>query len=541
MTDPIVHIENGSLRGVLKNSSEGYDYYAFLGIPYAKPPIGDLRFKDPEPPEKWSEVRDATKYGEKCVQYDARSKDIRGSEDCLFLNVYTKSLESNHKKCPVMIFIHGGGFMYGSGDDLSLGPDYLLRKDIILVTFNYRLGIFGFLNLEDDVAPGNQGLKDMIMVFKWVQKNIDKFNGDPNNVTAFGESAGSAALNYLLHSPLTTGLFHRAICQSGAGFNPWIRNKDPRKYIYSACYIMGKYTQDSKTIVEYLKNVDSQRIAQVQTQVEHSIPKLHQIFPYGPGPDPKAKEPVLPIPVEKAAEAGIDVPLIIGHNSCEGLSHLIDVGKLAGMVPKESFAEADRAFSKMVNPRNQEYFSGRYNLTLKDLRNLYYGKEKITQENALIYANMCSELSFVEGVHRAVKVQVGKNLQPTYYYQFSYDGELTLTKAMIGVPVPGACHFDEMEYLFYMRQRIEFGFGTWKKGTVPYKIMQRMTEMWTNFAIYGSPIPEISELLPVKWTQVNDGDNIPYLNIDKEIEMKIMPNIEQRFIAAKDANKSSNV
>ncbi|KAJ8673052.1 hypothetical protein QAD02_004313 [Eretmocerus hayati] len=538
MTEPIVTVNDGSLRGVLKTSCEGYDYYAFLGIPYAKPPVGDLRFKDPLPPEKWAETRDATKYGNKCPQYDMQSKIVCGNEDCLFLNVYTKFIAREGKKCPVMVFVHGGGFIFGSGDDLHLGPDYLLRKDVVLVTFNYRLGVFGFLNLEDEIAPGNQGLKDMIMVLKWVQTNIEKFNGDPNNVTLFGESAGSIAVSYLLLSPLTKGLFHKSICQSGTGFNPWAKNKDSRKYIYSVCYALNKYIQDPEKIVAFLKGVDCQRIVMAQIKVKHALPKLHHIFAFGPGPDAQATEPVLPIPIEEASEAGIDVPLIIGHNSNEGLSCLVDITKLPGMVPKEAFAEADKSFSKMINPCHQEYFLKTYNLTVKDIRNLYYGKERIDHNNSMIYVKMCSELSFVDGVHRAVKVQVEKNMPHTYYYQFSYDDELTLSKAQIGVPVSGANHFDEMEYLFYMKQRDEFGFGMWKKGTTPYKVMERLTGMWTNFATYGTPTPETSELLPVQWLPVDDGKNIKYLDIHKEIEMKTMPNIEQKFLNAKSGNKS---
>ncbi|KAJ8673051.1 hypothetical protein QAD02_004312 [Eretmocerus hayati] len=322
-----------------------------------------------------------------------------------------------------MVFIHGGGFIFGSGDDLYLRPDYLMRKNIVLVTFNYRLGIFGFLNLEDEVAPGNQGLKDMIMVPKWVQANIDRFNGYFNNVTLFGESAGAGAVCYLLQSPLTDGLVHKATCQSNSGFNPWIRNKDPKNYtIYS---------------------------------------------PFGPGPDPKAKVPVLPIPIEEASEAGIRVPLLIGHNSEEGLSGLV------GMIPKSAFIGADKTFSKMINPRQPEYFLKTYDLTLKDLRNLYYGKEKITPDNHMIYARIC------------------KN-----------------------------------------------GFGKWKKGTTPYKIMKRMRELWANFATYGLPTLGISELLPVKWEPVNDVDELKYLNLDKEIEMKVVSNIEERFRNAKTTIKN---
>jgi carboxylesterase type B len=134
---------------------------------------------------------------------------IVGTEDCLFLNVYTQQLPSstNNKLKPVMVWIHGGGFSSGSGNSDTYGPEFLLTEDIVLVTINYRLGVFCFLSFEDASleVPGNAGLKDMVMALKWVQKNISKFSGDPNNVTIFGESAGGISVHYLILSPLASG------------------------------------------------------------------------------------------------------------------------------------------------------------------------------------------------------------------------------------------------------------------------------------------------------------------------------------------------
>jgi carboxylesterase type B len=133
-----------------------------------------------------------------------------GSEDCLFLNVYTQQLplDTINTLKPVMVWIHGGGFSTGSSKSDLYGPEFLLTEDIVLVTINYRLGIFGFLSFEDASleVPGNAGLKDMVMALKWVQKNISKFSGDPNNVTVFGESAGGMSVHYLVLSPLAAGI-----------------------------------------------------------------------------------------------------------------------------------------------------------------------------------------------------------------------------------------------------------------------------------------------------------------------------------------------
>ncbi|XP_011704228.1 PREDICTED: cholinesterase-like [Wasmannia auropunctata] len=203
-----VYVREGKLIGIVDENIHGGHYVAFRGIPYAKPPIGKLRFKDPLPPEKWSGGRDASKYGNVAVQFDLLKREVIGDEDCLYLNVYTLDIV---KKRPVMVWIHGGGFSLGSGDASIYGPDYIVQKDVVLVTLNYRLGVLGFLNLYDKVATGNQGMKDVIMALQWVQKNISQFGGDPKNVTIFGESAGGAIVHFLTLSPLAKGATYNPI------------------------------------------------------------------------------------------------------------------------------------------------------------------------------------------------------------------------------------------------------------------------------------------------------------------------------------------
>nr|XP_050866508.1 esterase B1-like isoform X4 [Vespula vulgaris] len=200
---PVLSLKQGKIQGVIEDNVCGNNdqFLAFRGIPYAKPPIGKLRFKDPLLPEGWKGIRDGSKFGNICIQL-AITGEIVGSEDCLYLNVYKPRRIEMSVKLPVMVWIHGGGFNIGSGNDNMYSPDYIVRKDIILVTINYRLGVLGFLNLEDEVAPGNQGLKDQVMALRWVRDNIVVFGGDPQNVTIFGGSAGAASVHYLTISPL---------------------------------------------------------------------------------------------------------------------------------------------------------------------------------------------------------------------------------------------------------------------------------------------------------------------------------------------------
>ena len=206
---PVVHVRSGALRG------SGSDIRSFLGIPYAAPPTGDLRWRPPQEIASWSGMRDATHYAHACVQ----ANDKNSSEDCLYLNVWTPAA-SLQQRLPVMVWIHGGGFVAGSGSDPKFDGTRLSQKGVVIVTINYRLGVFGFLAHPDLTkesphhASGNYGLMDQIFALRWVQQNISAFGGDPSRVTIFGESAGATSIGYLLVSPLAKGLFQRAILES---------------------------------------------------------------------------------------------------------------------------------------------------------------------------------------------------------------------------------------------------------------------------------------------------------------------------------------
>merc|ERR1712018_811261 len=189
------------MGGVRIDHDFGQYYYAFRGIRYAKAPVGKLRFKAPVEVEPYEEEFDATDDGNVCPQYDIGSGGPAGDEDCLNLNVYTPKIDG--KKRAVMVYIHGGAFIMGGGASYFFGPNYLLESDVILVSFNYRLGAFGFLATTDKAATGNYGIMDQVMVLKWVKKNIEKFGGDPNKVTI------------LAMSPSANGLFQGAITLSG--------------------------------------------------------------------------------------------------------------------------------------------------------------------------------------------------------------------------------------------------------------------------------------------------------------------------------------
>ncbi len=211
-----VQTATGKVQGV---ESRDAAVEVFKGIPYAAPPVGQLRWKPPQPADPWDDVKVCDKFGAKALQ----KKGGRGqSEDCLYLNVWTPR-ERSGEKLPVMVWIHGGGFTQGSGHEAGYDGTQLATRGVVLVTINYRLGAFGFLShpLLSAESPygssGNYAVLDQIAALKWVRDNISGFGGDPNKVTIFGESAGGTSVYLLTATPLSKGLFHRAILQS-----PWL-------------------------------------------------------------------------------------------------------------------------------------------------------------------------------------------------------------------------------------------------------------------------------------------------------------------------------
>src|SRR5579863_4878605 len=212
--------------GVVEGKEDGA-VRTFLGIPYATPPVGELRWKPPVAAAKWTGVRKATEFGAHCMQGkvfgDMNFRDAGGNEDCLTLNVWVPAKPSK-EKLPVMVWIYGGGFVAGTTSEQRQDGTHLAQQGVIVVSMNYRLGVFGFMvhpelaKESGKNAAGNYGLMDQLAALKWVHENIAAFGGDPGNVTIFGESAGSFSVSAQMASPLAKGLFQKAIGESGGAF-----------------------------------------------------------------------------------------------------------------------------------------------------------------------------------------------------------------------------------------------------------------------------------------------------------------------------------
>lgn len=223
--------ETAGIAGSTRFSRDGRPYTAFEGIPFAKIPE---RFQPSEllsSGDYWDGIRNATKPGNLCVQPgifgEYEGSVIIGDEDCLYINVYVPmSVTKRRERYPVIVYVHPGGFVFGAGDIFK--PSYFMDEDVIIVSFNYRLGVFGFLSTEDETIPGNYGLKDQVVALKWVRENIEKFGGNKELVTVNGVSGGAAGTHYLLLSPTTKGLIHRVISQCANAMSSWAFEPNPR-------------------------------------------------------------------------------------------------------------------------------------------------------------------------------------------------------------------------------------------------------------------------------------------------------------------------
>ncbi|KMQ84216.1 esterase e4 [Lasius niger] len=269
MERPIVIVKQGKLQGIFEDNVLGSRYLAFKGIPFAAPPVGELRFKDPEPPASWEGIRDASRNaGDVCIQLEQLPIQATiGGEDCLYLNVYIPYNIHRTTGNPVMVWIHGGTYLVGSGNDTSKRPDYLMAKDVILVSINYRLGALGFLNIGHEMASGNQGLKDQAAALKWIKENIESFGGDPNNITIFGNSAGGISVHLLMLSPLSKGLFNKAILQSGMATCFWALTENAEVNAFKLASILGNDSKDPKEVVDFLKTLPAAEIVNAQFEV----------------------------------------------------------------------------------------------------------------------------------------------------------------------------------------------------------------------------------------------------------------------------------
>ncbi|KAM3964224.1 juvenile hormone esterase [Aphomia sociella] len=496
---PIVNVEQGALEGTFCTYSEE-NYVAFKGIPYAKPPIGKLRFKAPEPPDPWEGVLDASQHGPVCPQYNERMDRIEeGSEDCLYLNVYTKTLTPS-EPLPVLFWIHGGGFYTGSGNSDYYGPEFFMMHDVILVTFNYRLEVLGFLCLDNDEVPGNAGLKDQVAALKWVNKNIAAFGGDPNNITIFGCSAGAGSSSLHLISKMSKGLFNKVIMQSGVCLNEWSYNIYPTERAFQLGKLLGKETEDTTELLDYLRNLPTSSLVKIQLPMLNS--KLYDIADhlfFGPvieKSDLKGDKFLSEHPLDLVKKGQLaDVPIIVGYTSGEGMEIARQLPKLipyfsspGSVVPREL---------KLKWPAHKLLEAD------KKIRDYYFGGKNVSEEMMKEVVNLESDKLFIFNIVRYARYHSCFNTKPVYLYKFTAETERNYMKKLYNMDsIEGVCHSDEQPYLFHVTC-LNIPLTEESKP-----IIQEFVRLWTNFASTGNPTPSSNS---EQWKQFTDKERNCYV------------------------------
>ncbi|KAK0076649.1 hypothetical protein PV325_005057 [Microctonus aethiopoides] len=409
-----------------------------------------------------------------------------------------------------------------------------IRVPLVLCTVHIRVeSIFyspGFLNADDEEAPGNQGLKDQVQALKWIQQNISQFGGDPNNVTIFGQSAGGAS-EFMLDKSFA-GLFHKAIMQSGVALSPWASSStSPMETVKRLAEVLKKNLSDVKEFINYLRTLDIHQLIKAAEEMETHQDKILFIHPFLPSIDRKAKNPFLLIPPEEAAKIGIKVPSICGHLSGEGVIAM-------GVMNSEIYHQIDIDSENLLIHPTVLRFLRKHNLTVNDVKKFYFGDGKISSENYEKIVAMLTDINFVIGLHHVIEIQTLNSMAPMYYYNFEYESEISIIKKVMDIKVKGICHGDELSFLFYPKLSKMLRKNAPQVGSVEHSIIQRLTDLWSNFAKTSNPTPQITDNIPVEWKPVDSSNEYKCLHITENFNLTKETNITQQLIGSvKRSNK----
>jgi para-nitrobenzyl esterase len=469
ITEP-VHVEQGLVSGT---SGTDPGVLAFKGVPFAAPPVGDLRWRAPKAAASWTGVRKADKFSANCVQRQAPNSGREISEDCLYLNIYTAAKTPAEKR-PVMVWIHGGALTGGAGSIYD--GEALAKKGVIVVTVNYRLGVLGFLahpeltKESDRNASGNYGILDQIAALEWVQKNIAAFGGDTKRVTIFGESAGSWSVNYLMASPLARGLFQRVIGESGAEFAP-----------------AKKLSEVEQAGVAFAKSAGAESIAALRAKSVDDLQKA-RAFQTAVNVDGW----LLPQDVYTIFKEGkqSDVPVLIGSNNDEGTMFT------PATVTEKSF---------------EEMASKRFSTDSAEFLKLYPASSDKDAWAAQAASMRDQTFGWEMRTWARMQTKTGKSKVYVYYFSRVPPGKHR---------APGAYHGSEIAYVFDNLQVAPFastGEATpWQDQD--RKLAEAMSSYWVNFATKGDP----NGAALLKWPAYKTKDDLA-MGFGDEIKVEPVP------------------
>lgn len=438
-----IKVAEGLVQGI---SEDGLTVYK--GIPFAAPPVGDLRWRAPQPASKWEGVKQTTKYASGPMQ--GGNPPSGKSEDCLYLNVWTPA-KSAREKVPVLVWIYGGGFGFGATSEWPYSGEKLAKKGVVLVSIAYRVGQLGFfahpeLSAESpNHVSGNYGLLDMIAGLTWIKKNIAAFGGDPNKVTIFGESAGGIAVSMLCASPLAKGLFQGAISESGGSFGP---SRQTQTYPGENMKRLKYAEKDGEA---YLKSTGVSTIAELRKIPADKLPSRG----FG-GSWPIVDGYVIPEDQYKLYEAGKynDIPILVGYNSDEGATFS------PGRTPEEYITGVKTRYGKFADSLIKAYPVGATTVpkTARDLaRDAAFGWQTWSWAK--------------------LQAKTGKSKVFYYYFDQHPDYPKGSTKAGFGSP-----HGQEVAYVF---EHLDASNPQITKTDL--ELSNAMGTYWTNFAKYGNP------------------------------------------------------
>ncbi|XP_014273009.1 esterase FE4 [Halyomorpha halys] len=518
-SQPEVVLQQGALKGLWAHSAGGRTYAAFYGIPYAKPPQGKHRFKEPVPAEPWLGIYNATKEPPKCLQlsyFSVRTpRKLEGSEDCLYVNVFTPKLNTtgtDGKLLDVIAYIHGGALMAGSSNDM--GVDYILDRNIVLVSFNYRLGPLGFFSTGDVAVPGNNGMKDQVLALKWIQENIAAFGGDPNSVTLAGGSAGSASVHYHVLSPLSKGLFKGAICASGSSLNPWAFAENVREKSFFVARELGCPAEDSLSMIKCLRRRPAEHI--VETTNYFLSWFYNPISPYAlvvEAPGPNAFLPDTPMNLLKQAR-GSDVPMMITFSKDEGLFPAADV-ITSPQLSSELKADWNQLLPHLFDYNYTVPCEKRRDEVSQEIRN-YYNIDLDSKEGQKNLIRALSDRLFINGIAKAARLHSGINTSPVYLLRFSYSGKHSYASLTGMSENLGVGHGEDAIYVFSMK-----GMSIQETET-DQQVSKQLIDLWISFAANGTlDIQTVNQNLPkFTFTDYQGPDQLVPMMVDEMGEEK---------------------